>query len=281
MVLPIPLPRLRPVTAHLDQNTPWLVEFGPSSMLPLSAFEGMADDTEVLLALPYSHRFKSTSQQQVVRFIANGASLSVDQIGAVDFGPAHMGGQVPFLIRDTSSCPYIFDGLLPSKPPADSVQRLFYEYDAAPSDVPYLALKKWSRRTDFLHRITGDIEDSQPSQKPYARVFPAPWAKVDTIPLTYAKFGMLIPSILHEVEVYLTAMTLSATLLKPINFQNVDLVLTAISSRSASEPTNYERLEFFGDSLLKYCATINVTAMRERISLPLGIMSEMLTDVAL
>jgi dsRNA-specific ribonuclease len=43
-------------------------------------------------------------------------------------------------------------------------------------------------------------------------------------------------------------------------------VLEAISSRSAAEPVDYERLEFLGDSILKFCTVIQAYSERESSS---------------
>ncbi|KAK2020732.1 hypothetical protein LX32DRAFT_733862 [Colletotrichum zoysiae] len=147
------------------------------------------------------------------------------------------------------------------KPAPQSVQKTFYEFEMAPEDVPYIALKKWSRRSDFLHRPQSDPGQSPSSSKPYSRVYPMPWAKVDTIPAKYAQFGVLIPSILHRIETHLVARELSLGLLRPLAISDLSLLLTAISTGSAAEPTNYERIEFLGDSILKFSATINVAAL--------------------
>src|SRR5205814_10644920 len=165
MVLPLQLPKLRPINAYLDPRTVWAIEFDAPFPDPLPVSEQMTDDTAVLLALAFRHRFEARAQQQVVRFVARGASLSIGQIGAADFDDANLGGQLPILVRDASGYPYVFDGLLSSKPPADSVQYLFHGFEAAPSDIPYLALRKWPRRADFLHRVAGDTVGPQPSRK--------------------------------------------------------------------------------------------------------------------
>ncbi len=261
MELPVQLPPLRPITAHLDQNTTWTIEFGDASG-PLPMGQQTEDDTAVLLALPFSHRWRATGQQHVVRFIAkNKPDLELDQLAAVSFSDVpHVSNGFPYLVRDKFGCPYKFQGYIDAKPPRDQVQHRFYEFETAPDDIPYLSLKKWTRRMDFLHLPQGEMSTMTPGQKPYSHVYPVAWTKVDKIPLTYAYCGMLIPTIMQEIEIYLVAGLLMSTTLQPIGMSNVDLVLSAISSRSASEATDYERLEFLGDSLLKFCATVNVTA---------------------
>ncbi|WYZ37317.1 hypothetical protein EsH8_II_000823 [Colletotrichum jinshuiense] len=259
MVLPIWVPGLHSIPIHLDYNTSWTLEFG--QQLPIDELTGR-DDTAVLLALPYSHRWMPTGLQQVIRFNAIGADLSVGQIGINRFVSGRMSAHdLSCLIRDQTGCPYIYDGIIPSKPAPESVQKTFFEFEKAPEDVPYLSLKKWSHRSDFLHRPQSDPAHGPATVKPYARVYPMPWAKVDTIPASYARFGVLIPSIMHRIETYLVAQELSTSLLKPLAISDPSLVLTAISTGSASEPTNYERLEFLGDSILKFSATINVAAL--------------------
>ncbi|KAK2018795.1 RNase3 domain-containing protein [Colletotrichum eremochloae] len=260
MVLPVWIPGLHTMPVHLDYHTSWSLEFG--EQLPIDELTGK-DDTAVLLALPYGHRWMPTDAQQVVRFsVADGADLSVTQIGANQFIQGQMSAHdLTCFIRDQSGCPHTYDGIIPNKPAPQSVQKTFYEFETAPEDVPYIALKKWSRRSDFLHRPQGDPGQSPSSSKPYNRVYPMPWAKVDTIPSKYAQFGVLIPSILHHIETRLVARELALGLLKPLAISDLTLVLTAISTGSAAEPTNYERIEFFGDSILKFSATINVAAL--------------------
>ena len=53
---------------------------------------------------------------------------------------------------------------------------------------------------------------------------------------------------------------LCATLLAPVDFQDKTLVTAAISAPSACEPTNYQRLEFLGDSILKLLTSLSLMA---------------------
>jgi hypothetical protein len=122
---------------------------------------------------------------------------------------------------------------------------------------------KWTRRSDFLHPVGEVTKSGEKSEKRYSRVYPLPWSRVDEIPLRHAEFGMLIPSVIHELEVMLLVQNLSTTILKSVDISDPRLIREAISSRSAAEPYQYERLEFLGDSILKYCASVQLSADRK------------------
>ncbi|ROT43265.1 RNase3 domain-containing protein [Sodiomyces alkalinus F11] len=280
MITPIALPELPPTLMYIERGSShWTVEFGAQHSVPSTS---TIDHASVLLALPFSHRWPSEDRRHVVRFVSEEGDLTIDQLGAKPFDVdefMHQDSDSEYLIRDFAGCPYKYEKVLEKKPSQDQVQRAFRGYGDmpgfvdAPDDVAYLALKKWSRRIDFLHRETGDPTQEQASTKPYARVFPLPWARVDSIPSRHALFGACIPSILHHVEVRMVAKQLSCSVIRDLSISDLSLVVDAISSRSAREPGDYERLEFFGDSLLKMCATINVAALH--LDLPEGYLALM------
>lgn len=83
-------------------------------------------------------------------------------------------------------------------------------------------------------------------------IFPASDCTVDKLPAREAIFGLFIPSILDHLEVALIAHELRQTILREVPFSSSRLVITAITAASANAVTNYERLEFFGDSVLKF-----------------------------
>ncbi|KAL2759412.1 hypothetical protein ACRALDRAFT_1074287 [Sodiomyces alcalophilus JCM 7366] len=278
MIAPLTLPELPPAVMYVERdNSHWTVEFGAQQPV-LSP--STADHASVLLALPFSHRWPFEDRHHVLRFICDEGNLTIDQLGAKPFDVDDFTHQdSEYLVRDCAGCPYRYEKILSDKPSRDQVQKVFRPYgdtpgfDDAPSDVPYLALKKSSRRIDFLHRQTGDPAQEKATTKPYSRVFPLPWARVDLIPSRHALFGTCIPSILHHVEVRLVAKLLSCSVIRDLSMSDLSLVVGAISSRSAREPVDYERLEFVGDSLLKLCATINVAALR--LDWPEGYLSAM------
>lgn len=263
VLLPVELDQLRNIQIFLTSSD--LCELRFDSRRPISAADAamLPDHTSTLLALPYSHRWSVEDKQHVIRISSKRSSLPMHDIAGKSFNPTDSSdiGE-NYLVRDESNSPFHYLGLLPSKPVIENVQSSIFDYDKAPSDVPYVVVKRWTKRSDFLHPVLSEATPAA-TTKPYPRVIPLPWARVDRIPLKFAQFGMLIPSLIHELEVTLIAKELSNTLLKTINITELGLVREAISSRSAVEPLNYERLEFLGDSILKYCAAIQVSAIRK------------------
>jgi hypothetical protein len=227
------------------------------------------DHTQVLLRLAYGHRYEwaTDDRPQVAVFTTEDANLSVGQIGSGSFDP-YLGedGHGRGLIRDAKLCPFLYEGIIPTKPGPESVKRPFLGYELAPSSVPYIALRKWPRHRDFLHPwSTAPGNDTK--FYAYSRVLPITWAKIDEIPLRYTYFGMLIPSVLHELEVQLRVQSLAEDLLADLGISNHHLLREATSARSAQEPVDYERIEFLGDSLLKTSTAINMAALRKSISI--------------
>ncbi|KPM45765.1 Dicer-like protein 2 [Neonectria ditissima] len=262
VVLPVQLPQPRPIKIYQGWNVQWTISFGHSEMVNDAAV--LPEHTSTLLALHFGHRWPVEDRtDHVVKFLAEDTeTISKEQIGSIDFDPRQHDIGMPYLVRDLSKCPYEYTGILPSKPPIEQVQNAFHEYEKAPQDVPYLTLKKTTRRADFLHPVHADpkMQKQPASGRLYTWVFPLPWAKVDTIQKKFAQFGMLIPSITHELEVMMVANELSRTILKPVGITDLQLVIEALSSRSAAEPVDYERLEFLGDSILKFCVVVQASA---------------------
>ncbi|KAL6898701.1 hypothetical protein GGI43DRAFT_83845 [Trichoderma evansii] len=262
-----PLNQPPPIHLFLERDHKLELRFTKGRRVPHDQVASLPDHTSTLLALHFAHRWPKDEvhgeREHVVRIWAKKESLSMDQIGAVGYDvfeePVRNGH---YLIRDNTNCPYMYKDMIESKPSINLVQNAFYGYEKAPEKVPYLVLKKWTRRTDFLHRMQGDPEKELASSRPYSRVYPVEWAMVDTIPAKHAMFGMIIPTIIHELGVMLMARDLATTVLEPVGITNWGLVREAICARSANEPMNYERLEFMGDSILKFCTCIQAAVTK-------------------
>ncbi|ATY64001.1 RNA helicase RNAse [Cordyceps militaris] len=256
MTLPVELGPLRPANLYLDYNTTCRLEFSPPRRIPTSEANEMKDHTSTLIGLHFCHRWPMTEGPHVIKLTSHDDSLNLAGIGnrPFDADSAAVSSR-DYLIRDRSQAPSRYLSDLPVKPPMNMVQRPFRDYEVAPEE-PYLNLLRWTRRTDFLHPIKVDPETQILSQKQYASVLPVSYATMDSIHIKHARFGMLVPSIVHIIETMLIVRQLSVTLLGPLGISDYFLLRDAISARSAMEPTHYERLEFLGDSILKYCASM-------------------------
>ncbi|KAK4935276.1 Dicer-like protein 2 [Elasticomyces elasticus] len=73
----------------------------------------------------------------------------------------------------------------------------------------------------------------------------------------YGRLMLVVPSMTHMVEVALRSAEACRGPLKPLEFGNLDLVAQALTLPRVGA-TNYERLEFLGDDVLKFYASFQV-----------------------
>ncbi len=146
--------------------------------------------------------------------------------------PEHLYGQHGLLVRHrrTSGSRYLFKHFLP--------------------DSDELVVSKFPKRRDFLRkRSEADDQEAYTSELRLE----IDQCQFDNLPSEFAIFAAFVPSILRRLELAMLADDLRLTLLAPVEIKSLHLVQTAITQRNASECENYERLEFLGDCILKYC----------------------------
>ena len=91
-------------------------------------------------------------------------------------------------------------------------------------------------------------------------IIPANGATFDNLDVSYIQFAQLLPSITRHVETSLVATQLCNAVLEHVEFDNVDLVKASLSASSAFDTVNYQRLEFIGDSVLKFIVSVQLFA---------------------
>lgn len=260
LMMPIHIQRPETILLYVDSTTTATLTFTEGCAISLPEAELMRDDTHVLLALNFGHRWKLESEAHVIQLSAGDEALALEQIGNTPFDPHDIevvSGN--HLIRDNAGCPYVYVETLSEKPSIEKVQKPFYEYDEGPQSIPYLALNKWSRRSDFLHPALDGTDTTMPDPR-YKFVQPASWVRVDSIHSRHARFGKLIPSIIHVLGTQMVAEHLRTTVLATLELPYSDLVRQAMFTSAAGEASDYERLEFLGDAILKYCATVQAAS---------------------
>jgi dsRNA-specific ribonuclease len=163
------------------------------------------------------------------------------------------------LVRDKAdtNISYRYIEWLPEKPSIEAVQNPYKNYGELSKETPHLSLVRIPRRFDFLHK---PVDKRLISAKRYSTVLPISRCTVDTLPFRIVQFGRLIPSVLRRLEITLIADEVSKKMLKEVQISDLDLIITAITASSACEDSNYQRLEFLGDSILKTCTSIQLVA---------------------
>ncbi|KFZ01525.1 hypothetical protein V501_09951 [Pseudogymnoascus sp. VKM F-4519 (FW-2642)] len=119
------------------------------------------------------------------------------------------------------------------------------------------------KRRDFLHRSFASKSEAENevdlSKKP-ALFLPLESSTVDKLPMEYVECSLLIPSIMHRLWRQALALDLYNAVFEDQGFLNLDYIITATNAPSANENSNYQRLEFIGDSVLKYLVCVNLYA---------------------
>ena len=251
MLLPVPIPSLPPIRVQWDFSREVSLHFtARSSDTPTTS------DTCALLQSAFGHRFPVRQEAHVVEFFAHGENLAC-LMGKQDvqIPSLHPGSG---LIRDKLEpfSAYIFQDFLARKPDVKLVQNPYKNYEEAP-DSAHLSLLKVPRRLNFVQKLPGP---RNPSSKPYSTVVPVVRCTVDDMPFKYYQFGRLIPVVMNHCEKYLLASLLSRTVLRDVQISDINLIATAITASSAGGETNYQRLEFLGDTVLKMCTSVQLMA---------------------
>ncbi|KAL4925951.1 uncharacterized protein BDV17DRAFT_283567 [Aspergillus undulatus] len=76
--------------------------------------------------------------------------------------------------------------------------------------------------------------------------------EVDRLPFQYAEAALFLPSITHEIEVYLVAEHLRQQFLNGVSFQRIDLLITAIRPSCTENRNQFESMAFFGDTIIRF-----------------------------
>ncbi len=268
MLVPFRPPNLAGITLHWNQEICYTAKIEPPKKVSVEKLSAslISESTYMLFSSVLRGRMKSGQHDFAALF------TPTTDTGALEHWQASMDGTRPArdlspqttdfsgigLVRDKANngVACILRGLTKSKP--DDFPPLSSPQEATDPDELYLEVARLPKRADFLHPIpTNDL--SRPSHSS-TTVLAASTCEIDNMPMAYARFALFIPSIMHRYETSMVAEDLRRTTLKSVDFQDLSLVLTAITAPSAMEGTNYERLELLGDCILKLCTSVQLVA---------------------
>jgi dsRNA-specific ribonuclease len=119
-----------------------------------------------------------------------------------------------------------------------------------------LEVTRFPKKRDFLTRPSEESKKNQLTRETLA----TSQCTINVLPARYSFFAACIPSVVHKVETAVLATHLQNTLLKPVGIKNLQLIIEATTSGAADFTASYERLEYLGDAVLKYCTHVQLAA---------------------
>ncbi|KAF1988783.1 P-loop containing nucleoside triphosphate hydrolase protein [Aulographum hederae CBS 113979] len=149
---------------------------------------------------------------------------------------------------------YLFCGISSSPLKAAKCKHAEVKTSEMGEDGPYVMVNKFPKRTDFLHLVVRKVNANEAYTA--VQTIPHHLCKMAKLPISSIMMGMFLPSILHRFENALVANELRTTFLSSVDIPDVELIQTAITQPAADGSRNYERLEFIGDCVLKFCTCI-------------------------
>ncbi|KAJ4405537.1 Dicer-like protein 2 [Neurospora sp. IMI 360204] len=267
-VLPVPVPYMAPLklwwnsTSALTLITdPEMQEFRKEEVANAGP-----DHSYALLAMAFEHRFPLKGRQYPIRLVSTQRKLDVDGIAALEFDPRLYESfpQPPLVRLVDRKVPYFVTKVLPSKPPVELVFKPSPDHADLPVNVPYVVYKPIGKAVgQFIPPDAAlDHDNWTPKNgKLYQKVLPSTRIRMDDFPAVFAQVGAVIPAFTRAVEMSLVAADLMYNRLGCLELDNLPLVTTALLSSGSRAPTNYERLEFIGDTILKFCACLTASAL--------------------
>ncbi|KAK0747633.1 hypothetical protein B0T21DRAFT_379640 [Apiosordaria backusii] len=259
--LPVPVPLVRDHALHAERRSSWAI-----SMRRAPERELVKDDrdhTHALLNMAYGHRWEVENKQYPIRLFSPEQEITTDHMATQEFDRNSLtSSPQSYLIRDTEGAnhPYFYLDWLPKKPSVSLVRKTFKGFEEAAEDVPYVVAQAFPKKAGQFRTIPDSVIQPVLSGKPYPRVILESQVKVDRVPTVFAHVGLMIPALTAVLGDYLVARDLLESALQTTGITDLDLVVTAITASGARRSTDYERIEFLGDSILKFCTTINCSA---------------------
>lgn len=282
MILPQPLPTNMSFELYWDDKKTLRSSIRPGCSEPYSQerVNSCAQITQLLLRSIYASRMNVDKCDYSCMFIPVGVEdlhswqeANIGTIPALALVESSLDKSQVGIVRDLTRyrMPCIFQSVVSSQfiqfedglghgslPPEDDAD-----------GAPWLKVTKLPKRADFLHKISP--HNRVVATETGFKYLSASQCEVDRLPIHYAQFAMLIPSIMYLVEIHILAEHLCSNLLSSVRISDLKLLVTATSASAAQEATNYQRLEFLGDSILKSSTSLNLTA--EHLNWHEGILS--------
>ena len=254
LCLPVPLGQIEPFSLYWNDATQYIAQIGAGKARSLAPElqQSSAGRAMTETILRSAHRNRMLPDRRDFPFLIyddylNKHSNLID--GTDDAWNLARGA------KESLGC-----GLI--RPGNDSRSAYFFSRLVPESDgsEPTIWMTKFPKRKDFLHQVQEtNLRDRQHAFSTQLSIAVAE-CKVDRLPARYALFAALLPSLLHRIDLRLSVDELRQNVLGHVRFSNSALLQEALTAPSAYEPTNYNRLELLGDTVLKFAAVLHLLA---------------------
>ncbi|KAL8908051.1 MAG: hypothetical protein Q9207_001030 [Kuettlingeria erythrocarpa] len=283
MLLPCPLPPVHPIPLYWDALTTFTATIDPC---PRKASHAMnldmaAQSTTLLLRSVFRHRMSVEKTDFVTFFVPPegkdagqwserlAGTINAEKLTQIDTSTLSLAKLGIIRDRSQNGVPCILKGFQ-MRSPEHELDTVKGQQSRGEEEAGLLLqVSRFPKRTDFLHKLSE--QNQRPATKDHKELLKPEHCEIDKLPLPYAYFAAVVPCILRRVGVRLVAARLCDSLLATTGFEKLDLVVTAITTSAAQEPTNYQRQEFLGDAVLKFLTSLTLAS--EHLRWPEGHLS--------
>ncbi|KAL3481424.1 dicer-like protein 2-1 [Aspergillus californicus] len=255
MISPTVLPLLEPMNMFWDSETTYTVEFEAAESVTMTAEEIESMRTITALYLKSSMtRGKGADQDFITLFAPD--LPQPELLSWLHKNQGHQTAQEVFssqrsldligVVRDTLNYGEVL---------------IFKRWVGNDASSLELECESYPKRRNLLQQqtlATKRTASDEPESPANKRILPADSCTIDRLPATETIFGRFIPVIVDRLEAALVATKLCETILRDIPFTDLSHVITAITMPLTQAPTNYQRYEFFGDSVLKFTTSVSL-----------------------
>lgn len=127
--------------------------------------------------------------------------------------------------------------------------------------MPLIRLREFKRNWNLFHQssVLASVPDSYGQDEEVEDMrLEARNCDSDRLSWEIGRVSILLPPLMHELQRYLIAARLRKSLLRNIPPLRLPTIAEAITSPSVQWTTDYQRLEFLGDAVLKYAVCIQL-----------------------
>lgn len=258
LITPVEIPEAEPLTLYWDSETTFEVFPEKSEVISVTPadLKLMREATHTIMHSARTKRPEGDDKKQYAVLIT--PDVPTDRLG--EWLAANKG---------TLNCLQLYKENPSAAPPGIIKSHMVYNRPhqfvrwISPQDgsEPLVQVRPFKRNWDLLQQSSSLTSVSNPNSKDTeARdtQIPAKHCAFDRLPWEMSRVSILLPPLMHELQRYLVAARLRETILRDIPKLSLRTVAEAITCPSVQWTTNYQRLEFLGDAILKYAVCIQL-----------------------